>query len=82
MMDNDNNHIKLLKDKVTDYKRFAFILLALTTFMFVGLLVPNEDATQIQHILLIGLSICAILCAALFHRKAMKFQEQLYSDEQ
>ncbi|OIJ22003.1 hypothetical protein BKP45_04820 [Anaerobacillus alkalidiazotrophicus] len=81
-MDNDNNHIKLLKDKVTDYKRFAFILLALTTFMFVGLLVPNEGATQIQHILLIGLSICAILCAMFFHRKAMKFQEQLYSDEQ
>ncbi|RXI99967.1 hypothetical protein DS745_13935 [Anaerobacillus alkaliphilus] len=72
---------KVLSDKVTDYKRFAFILLALTVFMFIGLIVPNEGVTQNQTIILIVVSICSLASAFYFHRKAMKFQEQLYNEE-
>ncbi|QOY36274.1 YrhC family protein [Anaerobacillus isosaccharinicus] len=71
----------MLADKVTDYKRFAFILLALSVFLFIGLIVPNEGVSQYQQIALIGLSVCSLAFAALFHKKAMKAQEQLYSEE-
>ncbi len=75
------NLAKVLADKVADYKRFAFILLALSVFMFIGLIVPNEGVTQNQSIILVGLSIVTLISAFICHRQAMKFQEQLYNEE-
>lgn len=73
--------VKILEEKITDYKRFAFILLALTGFLFVGLIVPTEGISSMQQLFLIAGSVCTILFAVLFHRKAMKCQEQLYKED-
>jgi hypothetical protein len=72
---------KVLEDKIADYKRFAFILLALSVFLFIGLIVPNEGASQNSLFFLIGLSISSLAFSAMFHKRAMKFQEQLYSED-
>ncbi|WP_211274647.1 YrhC family protein [Anaerobacillus arseniciselenatis] len=72
----------ILKGKVTDYKRFAFILLALSVFMFIGLIVPNEGVSQMQQMILIILSITSIVFAFIFHKMAMKFREQLFNEEE
>lgn len=81
-MTNKNDVTTILKDKVTDYKRFAFILLALSVFMFIGLIIPNEGVSQIQAPVLIVLSITSIMFAVMFHKKAMKCQQQLHSEEE
>ncbi|MCT8139577.1 YrhC family protein [Anaerobacillus sp. CMMVII] len=81
MADKTTNVTKILEDKIADYKRFAFILLALTIFLFLGLIVPNEGVSQNQQLVLIGLSISSLILAAVFHKKAMKYKEQLYSEE-
>jgi hypothetical protein len=78
---NNEDLTKVLKDKVTDYKRFAFILLALSVFLFIGLIVPTEGISQNHHTILISLSVFSIMFAFIFHKRAMKFQEQLYSEE-
>lgn len=80
-MANQTDLSKVLEDKIADYKRFAFILLALSVFLFIGLIVPNEGVSQNQHVALIGLSVFSLIFAAIFHKRAMKFQEQLYSEE-
>ncbi len=72
---------KMLQEKVVDYKRYAYILLALSVFLFLGLIVPNEAATLNQQKILIGLNICSLVFAAFFHKMAMKCQEQLYREE-
>lgn len=76
-MINKNDLVKTLEEKVTDYKRFAFILLALSVFMFIGLIIPNEGVGSIQQIILIILSSNSIGFAVIFHRKAMKVRELL-----
>lgn len=81
-MQKQNDFKRILEEKVADYKRFAFILLSLTIFLFIGLLVPNGEESQIQSSILIGLNVCSIVFAVIFHKKAMKIQEQLYSEEQ
>lgn len=81
MMNENNNVTKVLEEKVADYKRFAFILLALSVFMFIGLIVPNEGISHNQSLILVGLSVCSLVFALFFHKKAMKTQEQLYSEE-
>jgi hypothetical protein len=80
-MTDKTNLTRVLEDKVADYKRFAFILLALSVFLFIGLIVPNEGVSQNQNIILIGLSISSLVFAFLFHKKAMKCREQLFSEE-
>jgi hypothetical protein len=72
---------KVLEDKIADYKRFAFILLALSVFLFIGLIIPNEGVSQNSLLALIGLSVSSLAFSALFHKKAMKFREQLYSED-
>ncbi|WNF37649.1 YrhC family protein [Bacillaceae bacterium IKA-2] len=76
-MANKDDLVKTLEDKVTDYKRFSFILLALSVFMFIGLIIPNEGVGSIQQITLIILSGNSIAFAMIFHRKAMKVRELL-----
>lgn len=77
-----DENLKVLEDKVTDYKRFAFILLALNVFLFIGLIIPNDGITQIQQAFLIITSILSLISALFFHKKAMKYKEELYSSEE
>lgn len=80
-MANKDDLVKTLEDKVVDYKRFAFILLALSVFMFIGLIIPNEGVGLIQQIILILLSSNSIAFAVIFHRKAMKVRKLLNEEQ-
>lgn len=80
-MANKDDLVKVMEDKIADYKRFAFILLALSVFMFIGLIIPNEGVGSIQQIILIILSSNAIAFAIIFHRKAMKVRELLNEEQ-
>ncbi|UTW70709.1 hypothetical protein KHA80_04310 [Anaerobacillus sp. HL2] len=48
-MQDQNAFKRVLEEKVVDYKRFAFILLSLTVFLFVGLLVPNGEKVKFNR---------------------------------
>ncbi|WP_051314664.1 YrhC family protein [Alteribacter aurantiacus] len=73
--------VQSLKAKVTDYKRYAFVMLALSVFMFIGLLIPNEALAAEQQPILMGMNLAALLTAVVFHRIAMSTQKKL-DDEQ
>lgn len=80
-MANKDDLAKTLEDKVADYKRFSFILLALSVFMFIGLIIPNDGVGSIQQIILLILSSTSIAFAVIFHRKAMKIRELLNDNQ-
>ncbi|WP_280768570.1 YrhC family protein [Salipaludibacillus daqingensis] len=51
-----------LKNKVVDYRRFAFILLALSGFLMIGVVLPNQSAqVNSQLMLLIATGILLVL---------------------
>ncbi|MDQ0254295.1 hypothetical protein J2S74_001670 [Evansella vedderi] len=70
-----------LKHKVTDLKRFAFILLALSGFLCVGLVLPNEGVTVQQQGMLVGLVFILLIGAFGLHRIAMETQRKINEEE-
>ncbi|MBM7097177.1 YrhC family protein [Bacillus sp. H-16] len=73
--------VETLKAKVTDYRRYAFVMLALSIFMFVGILIPNEALAAEHQPILMGMNVVALLAAVVFHRIAMGTEKKLHEDE-
>jgi hypothetical protein len=71
-----NTLTKELKNKIADYQRFGFILMAVSTFFYVGLVLP-EDKTFIQSITLGSASLACSLVTALMYNTARKCKLQL-----
>lgn len=77
----NQDNTKKLENIVNDYKRFSFVLLSLTVFLFLGLIIPTQELSQTHHILLIGLIVVSISLSFVFHRKAMKYREKLFEEQ-
>lgn len=62
---------------VTDYKQYAFILLAVSTFLYIGTIIPNQHIEASPKMLMMGID-CVFLLAAFFCvRRAIFFQKKL-----
>ncbi|MGO4887364.1 YrhC family protein [Anaerobacillus sp. MEB173] len=72
----NEDRVKQLTEKVNDYKRFSYILIALSVFLFLGLIIPAEGNMG-NDITLIGGSLLLLGFAFACHRIAMKSREQL-----
>jgi hypothetical protein len=59
------NKPTFLQHKIADYTRFGQVLLALGTFLFIGLLLPNGEKELPQLLVMMGASV-ASLAASLF----------------
>lgn len=70
-----------MKNKVTDFKRFAFILLAISGFLTIGLALPTEFSAGEQQGLLAGIIIVLLIAAYFFHRQAMNTQHEINEEE-
>ncbi|WP_216829071.1 YrhC family protein [Alkalihalobacterium elongatum] len=78
----DNKKIREIKGKVEDYKRFGFILLSLSVFMFLGLIIPNDvPMTGNYAEYMMGGIVLSLVMAFIFHRKAMHYRNQLDNEE-
>ncbi|KHF41960.1 YrhC family protein [Halalkalibacter okhensis] len=76
----EDKKVKLLEEKVKDYKQFGFILLSLSIFLFIGLVIPAEHTViTTPSIFIIGIFIALVL-AVVFHRLAMNTQKQIYEE--
>ncbi|MCM3716947.1 YrhC family protein [Fictibacillus phosphorivorans] len=68
---------KELQKKIADYQRFGFILLAVSTFFYVGLVLPVEDKNFTQSM---TLGIASLMClgfTALMYNVVRKCKVQL-----
>ncbi|WP_209122877.1 YrhC family protein [Alkalihalobacillus sp. BA299] len=78
----DNKKMRELKGKAEDYKRFGFILLSLSVFMFLGIIIPNDAPLtgNYAEYMMIG-TVLSLIIAFIFHRKAMHYRNQLDNEE-
>lgn len=71
---------KKLKELIEDYKHFALVLLAVGTFLYIGIWIPNHSPrTNIQEIMLIGTSTMMLASSILFFKLSSKYQKSLIS---
>ncbi|MET3700017.1 YrhC-like protein [Bacillus oleivorans] len=68
------NQMKILKGKVEDYQRFAYVLLAVSGFLYFGAVIPTIEKTEFGHVLLMAGTIFFITAATacLFYARHCK----------
>ncbi|MFD6505951.1 MULTISPECIES: YrhC family protein [Bacillus] len=73
--------MKELQEKIADYTRFGQVLLAVSTFLMVGLLIPNGAKETVQTFVMMG-SVIVFLCFSFFFFKRVKaMRDQLEESE-
>lgn len=57
-----NNQAKLLYEKMTDFKRFAVILLTVGVFFYLGVIIPSDmkDAVELQIMMVASTAFIAV----------------------
>jgi hypothetical protein len=76
-----NLNKKTLQKKIIDYKRFGFTLIALSTFLYLGVIIPAEGKTLVKTYMLMGGTVVMLGTSFLFFLKAIKHKKQLHSME-
>jgi FtsH-binding integral membrane protein len=66
---------KQWKEKATDYKTYAGVLLALSVFFYIGMLIPSDQSMIAieKKPFLLGLIVILLVGAFSFYQKAVKY---------
>lgn len=63
-----------LKALMTDFKRFAYTFLAVSVFLYIGMIIP---AQEMNDTLLIIATSLFLICSFFCFQKAIKYKKQL-----
>ncbi|RLQ98140.1 YrhC family protein [Falsibacillus albus] len=74
--------MKKIYEKMMDYKRFAFILLALSAFLYAGVVIPAAGKTMVKEYLLMGSTAAVIIFAGVFFFQSTKLKKILAESEE
>ncbi|NPC93460.1 hypothetical protein HOO54_14755 [Bacillus sp. WMMC1349] len=70
-------HKKKVKALMEDYKQFAFTLLSVSTFLYIGTIIPNQGLTLFQQSVMM-FATCSFLAGAFFCvKRSLKYKRQL-----
>ncbi len=69
--------VKDTKDKIADFKRFSFVLLSLSAFLYIGSIIPFEGKQTLHKLILLGTSYLSLGIALVFYRKISQWKKQL-----
>ncbi|XXM73654.1 YrhC family protein [Lysinibacillus sphaericus] len=70
---------KNLQHKINDFKRFGFTLLALSVFMYLGVVIPSETVTPVKTLTLMSGTVVLLGFSLIFFTKAIKYKKDLQS---
>lgn len=73
--------IKRLQEKAVDYTRFAFILLAVSVFLYVGILLPVEGKEPYQNDVLMAGTLFILAVAFIFVKRAIELKKIITESE-
>jgi hypothetical protein len=75
---------KNINDKIIDYKRFAFVLVSLSVFLYLGAVLPVEEKTLFKTYMLMGGTVTMLGFSGLFFYQAARLKKKLteMDDEQ
>jgi hypothetical protein len=77
----DKNKMKVIQGKVTDYTNFGFVLLAVSVFLYIGVLIPTEGILPLRTNLLMGATVLFLSLSFYFFHKVVKFKQILNQEE-
>ncbi|PER24362.1 hypothetical protein CN931_21320 [Bacillus sp. AFS054943] len=75
------NTMKELQGKIEDYTRFGQILLAVSTLLMVGLLIPNGAKETIQSFVMMGSIVIFLSLSFFFFQRVKVIRNQLEENE-
>jgi hypothetical protein len=78
----DLEKAKDLQHKIIDYKRYAFILIAVSVFLYIGVLIPNEGKTSLQMVTIMGTTVLFLSVSFLLFRRVIKYKQELSEIDQ
>ncbi|EJQ14839.1 hypothetical protein CN941_17080 [Bacillus cereus] len=73
--------MKELQEKIADYTRFAQVLLAISTFLMIGLLIPSGIKSMVQSFVMMGSIIVFLVLAFFFFKRVKAMRDQLEESE-
>lgn len=76
---------KLMKDiqtKISDYTRYIYILLAVSTFLYLGAVIGNGEKAPSQMLVMSGTTLALLGLSFYFAYKTKKLRRQLQQEEQ
>ncbi|WP_349305566.1 YrhC family protein [Bacillus sp. FJAT-49736] len=76
------NKEKRLQGKMNDFKRYGFTLLALTAFLYLGVVMPIAGKTQEKTYILIGGTVVLLILSALCFLYSNKCRNLLLDSEE
>ncbi|MDP4162903.1 MAG: YrhC family protein [Bacillota bacterium] len=72
---------KVIYEKMVDFKRFAIILLATGSFLYLGILIPSDSQTHLNTTGLMIFSLALLAASAIFFLRSKKCQSMLLETE-
>ncbi|WP_246940621.1 YrhC family protein [Bacillus pinisoli] len=71
-------NLKEIKDKITDFNRFGMVLLAVSVFLFIGVLIPSEEGREMtQMTVMMASTIVLLIASFLFFKKAVTYKKKI-----
>lgn len=74
--------MKDIQTKISDYTRYIYILLAVSTFLYLGAVIGNGEKTASQMLAMSGTTIALLGLSFYFAYKTKKLRRQLQQEEQ
>ncbi|MEH7236113.1 YrhC family protein [Bacillus sp. JJ1562] len=69
-----NKQLKNLRNKITDFTNFGYILLALSVFLYIGIIIP-EERSPFQINIMIGSTLTLLCLSFAFFLLAIKYKK-------
>lgn len=74
--------MKDIQTKISDYTRYIYILLAISTFLYLGTIIGNGEKTSSQMLVMSGTTIALLGLSFYFAYETKKLRRQLQQEEQ
>jgi NhaP-type Na+/H+ or K+/H+ antiporter len=68
---------KKLQALIVDFKQYAFILLAVSVFLYIGVTLPDQGKAEIYDNVLMITTILCLISAFVCFKTSLKFKNQL-----
>lgn len=72
-----NPEFKDIQNKIVDFSRFGMVLLAVSVFLFIGVLIPNEGKSMLQTYVMMTSTVGFLGLSFYFFRKAVQYKKTL-----
>ncbi|QGQ47351.1 YrhC family protein [Metabacillus sediminilitoris] len=72
---------KKLQSLILDFKNYAFILMAVSVFLYIGVILPDQGKEEIYDMILMITTVLFLLASFVCFKTSLKYKKQLDKHE-